>query len=464
MTKIIKQVFLLASLTILLPIVCHGQTLEMNFPAFAGKTYEFLIFQGDQTIKVVDNDSIPADGKFTLKIPRMYAPYTGMCRWLLTNNKEGGGLDMSIPGHGFSVSCMSATPNDSNLVYTGYDPVNELNRLSSKQRLIIEKYKVMAQAMKLYEKRSSSYAVFEKEMKLQHQAFDDFISSLKKNDHYAAHFLPILNILNGIPPHLTDDYGEGRKDVLRYISSELDMDALYTSGHWSAVLDTWGEIETNIIKDDMELVNSFISIGERIRDPLEYRDFVKNVTTFLVRKGKDNAIAMITPFVVNSGKITNYAGVLSVYQTELLGKHAPDLLVTVKSDQGDVQNRTLSMAATSGYNKTLVIFYESGCGMCDQLVHQDLPAKYNALKSAGIRIITLSADENEDTFKKTSHDFLWTDSYCDLKGFDGVNFKKYSVVGTPTVFLMDKDGVVESRLATMREIVDLLKKDGIEIN
>ena len=45
----------------------NAQNIQMEFPEFAGKSYEFKIFQGEDII--VDKVSIPPDGKFTLSIP-----------------------------------------------------------------------------------------------------------------------------------------------------------------------------------------------------------------------------------------------------------------------------------------------------------------------------------------------------------------------------------------------------------
>jgi hypothetical protein len=40
-----------------------AQSISMDFPAFAGKTYDFIIFQGSKAEKVMQ-DTIPKDGKF----------------------------------------------------------------------------------------------------------------------------------------------------------------------------------------------------------------------------------------------------------------------------------------------------------------------------------------------------------------------------------------------------------------
>jgi hypothetical protein len=58
-------------LFIFLCIVSNGaiaQSISMEFPAFAGKSYDFIIFQGSKSITVVQ-DTIPQNGKFKLTIP-----------------------------------------------------------------------------------------------------------------------------------------------------------------------------------------------------------------------------------------------------------------------------------------------------------------------------------------------------------------------------------------------------------
>ena len=42
--------------------IANAQTIEISFPMFAGKTYEFIIFQGSEMVKVKENDTIPKNG------------------------------------------------------------------------------------------------------------------------------------------------------------------------------------------------------------------------------------------------------------------------------------------------------------------------------------------------------------------------------------------------------------------
>ena len=130
-------------------ISIKAQNINMYFPHFAGKTYDFIIFQGGQQ-RIVYQGTIPEDGKFTLSIPEENKPYKGMSRWLITGTKEGGGLDMFIPGRDFSVSCNEATPNNSNIIYANNDYNKELNNLHKKQESILSRYEVMNQALRVF--------------------------------------------------------------------------------------------------------------------------------------------------------------------------------------------------------------------------------------------------------------------------------------------------------------------------
>ncbi len=444
-----KQIATIISLFI--SILVHSQTIQMDFPKFVGYTYEFVIFQGSEGIKVVKNDTIPVNGKFDLKIPKEYAPYTGMCRWLLTNSKTGGGIDMEIPGYDFSVSCHSSQPTNDSIVYKGYDPVNRLNKLNSKQQVIIDKYKTMAKAMELYGNKNKLYPLFETEMKVQQSNFDAFQKDLMTNQGYTGKYLQIINIINGVPTSLTNDYNLASRSIASHITNNMDFSVLYTSGHWPAIIDTWTQIENNVIENDSVFLSDFQKLSNRIPDTVMYKDFMTTVTQFLMRYGHDNLIEELKPYVKKSGKITSYKGVLSVYNSISVGEKAPSLFFKEKANTAwDSKD----FAIEGEYTKTLLIFYETDCPHCEELMKQ-LPSKYESLKQKGIRIIAISSDVDKNEFLKMSQNFPWKDSYCNSDGMDDINFKNYGVSGTPTLFLVDKQGKIVAKMATLEE---LLKK------
>lgn len=448
-TAIMKNTFLFF---LFFPVWAFAQTIDIEFPKFAGKTFDFIIFQGDKQVKLYENQTIPPNGLVQIIIPPKYAPYTGMCRWLITNTAEGGGLDMAIPGHGFKVSCFSDQPNENNIHYVGYDAVNELNRLNKEQQLIIDKFETMSKATMLYDKTHPSYATFTKEKKEQELAFEKFQQDLKLNTNYNARFLPIVNLTIGIAPKLTDNNELSAQYVNDFIVNELNYEDLYTSGHWAAIINSWVQIQTMVVKNDAKLIADVSTILNRIKSNALYTEFVINLTKELSRAGKDDALFALIQPIKNSKKLLNYEGVLNIYKQDLTGK-APDLII--KNTHREFTIKTADLKS----KQTLLLFYNSGCGACETTI-QSLITNYATLKAKGLKIIALSSDTDETEFKTASASFPWKETYCDLAGMNGVNFKSYAIIGTPTMYLLDSKGMIVKKLATADELmISILEED-----
>ncbi|TXB62725.1 peroxiredoxin family protein [Phaeodactylibacter luteus] len=437
-----------------------AQSISMEFPAFAGKTYDFVIFQGSKAEKVMQ-DTIPQNGKFTLTIPEKYAPYTGMCRWLLTNSETGGGIDMAIPGHDFAISCLSDKPDNTNIVYTGFDAVNELNRLNGEQQKIIDRYETMSRAARLYDTTHPLYATFQKEKAVQAQAYERFHEGLKQNSNYNARFLPIVNLMQGYAHRLSDDEYEKGQLFNEYFTRHMSIQDLYVSGHWEGIIQSWVQYQAHVVNDKDKFAQDFKALHDKMTNPAQYTDFVGKMTFYLTQYGKDDYVQAIANEVIRSGKITSYEGkTMQAYVTAMVGSQAPALILTrhigdVAAHEHEKKVLQSSDLARDGYDGTLLIFYQSGCGPCENLMPQ-LSGNYELLKEKGIRLISISADENIQVFDNTARQHPWPDKYCDEQGMNGPNFTAYGVAGTPTMFLLDAQGRIELRAASLDDIISYL--------
>ncbi|OPC52964.1 alkyl hydroperoxide reductase [Elizabethkingia anophelis] len=284
----------------------------MNFPRFSGKSYDFIIFQGDQQ-KTVCQGVIPDSGRFTLTVPAIYGPYRGIGRWLITGTKEGGGLDMYIPGHDFSVSCVDSLPSDKNIIYSNNSGNTELNNLYKVQQGILSRYEAMALALRSYEASSPNYSVFKSEKENQHNDYINFQHNLRQNPDYISGFLNIVNMTRGISGTLSEKEEDRARDISNYITNDLDFKTLYTSGHWSEIIESWVRVHTHVIKDPIVFVKDFRTLTNRIPSPEYYSDFCSRLSYYLSDFGKDDYISLISPLVIGSGKISDYKGSLSSY-------------------------------------------------------------------------------------------------------------------------------------------------------
>jgi thiol-disulfide isomerase/thioredoxin len=424
-----------------------AQRIEMYFPYFGGKTYDFILFQGDK--QIVTKDTIPQSGHFILEIPKALQPYTGMCRWRLTNSKGGGGLDMLIPGHDFAVSCEDIQPNDSNIVYKGNNDQLKLNRLYSFQGQQLSCLDVLEEAIHANSQKDSS-SFLRRELKQQEEGYEAFFSELDKDSSYASRFLRVKNVLREMVVSLVRGDRERGRAISRYIADKLDWNVLFTSGYWTDVIDTWINMHTQLLKSPDSFASDFATIGNRMTHPDVYANFARQSGYTLALQGRDDLIGRIARTVVNSGKISNYDGSLKVYIAGTVGLQAPDLVLLPEKDSAEVKVPAIVFKAgefaSGGYKKTMLVFYETGCPACEMLL-KDLLPKYDSLKMEGVRVIAISADLDEASFKGRSKAFPWKDSYCDYAGMNGVNFRNYGVAGTPTIFWIATDGRIEKREA-----------------
>ncbi|MCS3533093.1 peroxiredoxin [Chryseobacterium sp. JUb7] len=444
------KILLIALLT-MVGLTVKAQKIEMYFPHFAGKTYDFIIFQGSST-KTVIQDTIPSDGRFTLTIPKENAPYIGMSRWLITGTQQGGGLDMLIPGHDFAVNCTEIIPDNTNIIYIGNTEIPQLNELYTKQQGIFAKYDAMLQARKAFGADDKNYSLFDTEYQKQMKAYEAFQNELKKINNYPAKFTNIVNITQGIGTQIVDSEEQKAKNIAHYIVQNMDWQSLYTSGHWAGIISSWIDVHSMIINDPQKFKEDFLTVSGKIQNPKNYTDFVQAVAGALTRNGKDDLIKMITPVVVKSGKVLSYERASTVYLSGIEGTQAKDLILTEASSKENYKILKSRDFAGKDYTKTLLLFYQSGCGNCETLL-TELKKDYEKLMSEKIHIIALSSDTDLSVFKNKAKDFPWKDSYADGEGANGENFKNYGVTGTPTLFLIDQEGKIILRTASLDNIL-----------
>ncbi|MDX8571847.1 alkyl hydroperoxide reductase [Elizabethkingia sp. HX QKY] len=290
-----------------------SQQISMFFPEFRGKSYDFVLFQGSEQ-KTVSQGVIPEDGKFTLSVPEEYVPYNGMSRWFITGTKEGGGLDMYIPGHNFSISCESKEPNEKNIHYKNNSGNIELNELSRVQEKILSRYEVMLAAKNIFTSSDDHYPVFLSEYEKQMKDYEVFQISLDKRSDYISEFVRIVNITKGTGTKLYTKETEKAENVAIYIIKDLNWELLYTSGHWWSVISAWVSIHTNVIKDQKRFMKDFEIISLKLKHDNLYIDFISRVAFFLREKNSENYLREISPIVRDSGRVTVYNDYLKEYQ------------------------------------------------------------------------------------------------------------------------------------------------------
>lgn len=448
-TRILSILFLINS------IILQAQTINLEFPYFAGQTYEFKIFQGEKQITLRE-DTIPKGGKVQLLLPKEYKGYKGMAQWYLTNSKTGGGLDLILNNENFTVSCLDSVPSNQNIVYKN-SKENILDKeIYQQQQKIFEKHDAVLAATRAYSPDTELYKLSSKEYAALLKEYEAYYKSLSNSPMYGAKFRQIVNLTMGIGSIITLDEKEKASNINHFIVEELDYELLYTSNHWSGVIYNWVQLQTTVFKEDDKIISDATTILKRIQSNKVYTDYVATLTKALSKSAKDNVIESLKTVITNSKKLQNFEGPLSVYKLDLSGK-APDLIINNIAD-ADAATRTTTILKTDNLKSkySLLFFFESGCGFCEDAIAA-LKKNYKSLAAKNLKIITLSADTEESVYQKTVTEFSWPDNYCDFQGINGVNFKNYGVLGTPTMFILDSKGIIIKKIATVDQLINWSK-------
>jgi len=435
-----------------------AQTIHLEFPYFAGKTYDFKIVQGNELI-VLQNDTIPKGGKVQLTIPEKYKGYKGMALWYITNSRDGGGLDLVINNEDFSVTCLDSIPNAKSIVYKNTKENIFSNSNYQEQQAIFAKHDAMLYATRAYDKSHALYPVFEKEYAVILEVYNQYVKALKNTDLYAARFREITNITMGIGAIITQDENLKAKNINNIIVNQLDYEVLYTSNHWGGIINTWVQLQTMVLKDDSQMIKEARILLNRMPNNQIYTDFLNSLTYELTKAGKDNVITALRPEIKADNKLLNYDKYLSIYLKDL-STQVPNLEIIEHTDDENGHSQVekiIDLSKMKG-KYTLLVFYQTGCGPCEELM-TGLQGNFKDLTAKEIELITISADTDENIFKNAAAQFPWENKYCDLKGMGGINFENYAVIGTPTLFLLNNKGEVLQKMATISEVLDWSTKN-----
>lgn len=128
-----------------------------------------------------------------------------------------------------------------------------------------------------------------------------------------------------------------------------------------------------------------------------------------------------------------------------VGEPAPQL-------QGrSLKHGPVSLAALHG-NVVLVNFWATTCGSCMAKI-PDMKELHQKYREQGLRIVSVSLDDDVKAVRKVvSRQGIDWPQVCDRKGLDSPIAKAFKVHGTPSIFLIDREGNLAARNLRAREL------------
>ena len=236
-----------------------------------------------------------------------------------------------------------------------------------------------------------------------------------------------------------------REEQLRERVLSANMEEIYGTPGYQNTVNGWlvlyapgyGKFQGMFGKD-------MIAVLDKVANPSVFTGFAKDLLVISTQFGWDAERELIARYLSgNVSRLKNPSGIIqrAIVSSRLQpGTVAPSI----------VANRLPGQAM-------LLVFYESGCDHCNQVITQ-LIRDYEKYRSKGIRVVTISSDEDKEVYEYHSKNFPWVDKLCDFKGYSGANFMSYGVMGTPSIYVVDGNGIIQGQYTGLNELEILLQE------
>lgn len=431
-----KKILLLFTSTVF--CACLGaQTIDLSFPRHAEKNLELMLKQGTAS-ELLIKTNLDENGQALIQIPETRKNYAGMLT--ITIGKGEAQMDFIFnKNENMRLSCEEEYPHGGNVLFENSAENQSLQRWFMGQSILQQKLGYLYYLQELYRKEDSFYGSLETEKKELEKQLSILENEIEESDLYAAEFMRLHKFLSKDIALLVYADSAQMAQTRAYLTDTLNLAALYTSGLWFELLngslalyDENTAYHSEFIKDMTKLLNK--------ADDKVYTSLAENLFSICQSMAWNDLEEELAYILINDGRIKEPTGKLKQLMTLFKlskGSKAPALIV-------QANNYSLQ---DSG-QPTILVFYETGCGNCENEMQQ-LRGNYSVLKEKGYEVVSVSADMDMDVFNNTAKLFPWEAKYCDGEGFEGDNFKNYGVIGTPTFYLIDKDGAIQGRYARL---------------
>jgi thioredoxin-related protein len=451
---------LITSLITHISVGGFAQTLRLDLPYYKGKEVVVVAKQGvrNDTIQRITFDAF---GKATVAIAKLEHP--ALAALLI-------GTEVQFP--------FIASPSENALISGKNEPLTPQNTvvLNSVENAEIARWGKESNLLKAksvginqllafytdYTEGSPFSKTLNKEKNDLAKSMVLLNNTLKKSPLFAAKYIQLRDLLETTFKHTSESplaVEASRKALL----NDVDLTALHGSDIWFEVLNNCLDIYAKGSPNHAKFGEDMVVLMKRTTSNAVVTDLAEAAISICAQFSWDTDQAAIVDYLIASNRISNPRGglrKLMQMQVIAVGNQAPDLVLTSHIGRVEDHNHQTTLLRTNELteNKTLLIFYQSGCGHCETTMNE-LKSKYADLTKKGIRIVAISGDTDPLVFKNTANSYPWKDSYCDLEGLNGINFKNYAVLGTPTMILMDKTGKIATKIGNVQELQEHIKQD-----
>ena len=411
----------------------QAQNISLSAPSMAGRDAKVYYFTGakvDSLLSTIDN---AGKANFTL----LSGDYRGMVALVVP---EVGGIELVVAEPSIEVECSSAELNTETVVFKNSSENDFLNRVFTSKSKYMQQQAWLQAGGELFGDDSPLAKQLRPELKKTEDSIAALDREITASSLYSARYYRLVDFMNRLFDTEQKRDVDGAALIRKEMEENLDIAALYTSGRlWGSVLNLYISLFNHTAGNDkqQEYAASVWRTSRSLVDPY-YEAFLAGCITeterFGWRQSQDSILAGLHPQYMPEN--TSLQRALGAYRAQ----------------SNQAMPRLAGLEETKEtYDKTLVAFYDSDCSTCVNEMFR-LVVAYPALKEKDIRVVSVSADKDRKKFEESIKDFPWADKLCDFQGFEGENFSNYNVIGTPSFYLMDKDGKLTGQFYSVSDM------------
>jgi peroxiredoxin len=447
MNKTVLFIFFLA-----VSVVLPAQTIHLNCKPLSGKPAKLYWQKGENVDSLLI--SLDNDGKATLHLP------DGIRKVLATLVIDKNGVQFIAGEPDITLTCTAAPLSKQNIKITGSPENDFLYRIFDGKATLMHKQAWLEAGLQQYDSKSPLYPLLASEKRQAMEQYNSLVEEERTSSLFAAGFLQMNGFLDRLydVEHARDSIRE--KTIQKEMEETLDFTVLYSCGQlWNSVPNYYLSMFNRIDKADKResFATSACKILDRLQEPYYWAllsNFVKETERFGWLGAGETIVkhALATrPGIKDAADVSSQVKRILSIVNVTARTQAPLLQITTTSvNANGFSHEQQTTVKPEGKNGALLIFYETGCEFCSRELKQ-IRENYVALQQKGIRVISIASDTDRKTFESWSNNFPWNDKLFDDKGFVGENFKNYAVLGTPTLFIIDKENKIAGRYATLEE-------------
>lgn len=237
---------------------------------------------------------------------------------------------------------------------------------------------------------------------------------------------------------------EKRNAEKAWAADSLDLNLLADDGLRTRFLHGWADLYRSStgtdFPDKMAAASKKLLTRAASEVPGQVKPIVRTLCEYLVASDEVGIAAAVAAYTygfdISPGEYSEIAERL-LGATLLTGQRAPAI-----EGAGPMPSPPPSA--------TILLFYEDGCRNCEAIIGELMDA-YEILESMNVRVITVSSDTDPRIFETHVAMMPWSDKICDFQSFAGPNFRNYSVASTPTMWVIDGNGIVTGQFRTLDE-------------